>query len=498
MERTTKKIMDLAAIETINDEDILIIDNGVETCKVTVKEIADYINENPDTEVNVQSDWNETDASSDSYIKNKPTSMTANGGNADTVNGHTVNANVPANAEFTDTIYTHPNSDVIAGTYKSVTVNDQGHVINGSNPTTLSGYGITDAATKSQGEKADTAVQSVKIGTTEYKSGTTVILPDYPTALPASDVYEWAKSETKPAYTAYEVGADEVGSANTAYENAKSYTDDRITQLIGTSPENLDTIEELGDAISGNQSAIEAINNAITNKANVNHNHDELYAAKNSEHMHANKEVLDTITLNKVTEWDNKSDFDGDYNSLKNAPPIPLNISELENDAGYITANDIDISQNHVHSNKDILDTITSESVANWNLAKDYADSEHAPSNAEKNIIIEIQKNGTSLIPDAFRTVNIVVPTKVSELVQDMDFILINQEELTFTDNVATISDDRITADSLADVYFTSDTIDVAKDADISVETATGSVVLTATTEPTGIIKATIRIRVVI
>lgn len=44
--------------------------------------------------------------------------------------------------------YTHPNSGVTAGTYRSVTVNAQGHVTGGSNPTTLAGYGITDAAAK--------------------------------------------------------------------------------------------------------------------------------------------------------------------------------------------------------------------------------------------------------------------------------------------------------------------------------------------------------------
>ena len=48
----------------------------------------------------------------------------------------------------TDTVYTHPNSGVTAGTYRSVTVNAQGHVTAGTNPTTLSGYGITDAASK--------------------------------------------------------------------------------------------------------------------------------------------------------------------------------------------------------------------------------------------------------------------------------------------------------------------------------------------------------------
>ena len=80
-----------------------------------------------------------------SDLKGTPTSLPANGGNASTVNGHTVLSNVPANAKFTDTVYTHPNSGVTAGTYKSVTVNAQGHVTAGTNPTTLSGYGITDA-----------------------------------------------------------------------------------------------------------------------------------------------------------------------------------------------------------------------------------------------------------------------------------------------------------------------------------------------------------------
>lgn len=56
-------------------------------------------------EANVQSDWNATDTSSDAYIKNKPTSLPANGGNADTVNGHSVNTDVPSDAVFTDTTY---------------------------------------------------------------------------------------------------------------------------------------------------------------------------------------------------------------------------------------------------------------------------------------------------------------------------------------------------------------------------------------------------------
>jgi len=54
-------------------------------------------------EANVQSDWNVTDTASDAFIKNKPASLPANGGNADTVGGHTVGVDVPADAKFTDT-----------------------------------------------------------------------------------------------------------------------------------------------------------------------------------------------------------------------------------------------------------------------------------------------------------------------------------------------------------------------------------------------------------
>lgn len=55
------------------------------------------------------------------------------------------NGNIKINGTET-TVYTHPNSGVSAGTYKSVTVDTNGHVTAGSNPTTLSGYGITDAS----------------------------------------------------------------------------------------------------------------------------------------------------------------------------------------------------------------------------------------------------------------------------------------------------------------------------------------------------------------
>lgn len=46
--------------------------------------------------------------------------------------------------------YTHPDSGISEGTYNSVQVDKQGHVVSGSNPTTLSGYNITDAYTNKE------------------------------------------------------------------------------------------------------------------------------------------------------------------------------------------------------------------------------------------------------------------------------------------------------------------------------------------------------------
>jgi hypothetical protein len=239
--------------------------------------------------------------------------------------------NIVITSTDNNTVYSHPTSGVTAGTYKSVTVDNKGHVTAGTNPTTLSGYGITDTytgaqidskissavanadhlkrtivnalpsvdaadehtiymvpkasgavgsgtnngydeymlivsgstkkfekigdsavdltnyatkayadqseadalsaaktyanglaknyATAAQGIKADSAVQSVKIGTKEYKSGTTVTLPAYPTTLPASDVYAWAKASSKPSYSKSEVG---LGNVDNTADSAKS------------------------------------------------------------------------------------------------------------------------------------------------------------------------------------------------------------------------------------------------------------------------------------
>lgn len=75
------------------------------------------------------------------------------------------------------------------------------------------------------------AVYTVYIGSTEYAPDANgkVTLPSYPTSLPASDVYSWAKASSKPSYTYSEVGAASSGhthsNATTSSSGFMSYSD---------------------------------------------------------------------------------------------------------------------------------------------------------------------------------------------------------------------------------------------------------------------------------
>ena len=84
----------------------------------------------------------------------------------------------------------HATSGVSAGTYKSVTVNNLGHVTAGTNPTTLSGFGITDAYTKTETD-AKIAATYKAAGSVAYAS-----LPATPSASILGNVYNITDSFT--------------------------------------------------------------------------------------------------------------------------------------------------------------------------------------------------------------------------------------------------------------------------------------------------------------
>ena len=133
------------------------------------------------------------------------------------------------------------------------------------------------------------------------------------------------------------------------------------------------------------------------------------YAKKTELHSHENKDVLDNITTEKISSWDNKSEFDGDYDSLTNKPTIPTKVSELENDNLFVTEKFVD------------------DKIIEASLGKEVDLSEYAKKTD---------------IP--------YVPTKVSELQNDKGYaseqfvdknIPIEIENLSGTDNTKTMLD---------------------------------------------------------
>lgn len=172
---------------------------------------------------------------------------------ATNVSDSTTNGNIKINGTETN-VYSHPNSSVTAGTYKSVTVNAQGHVTGGSNPTTLAGYGITDAESKSDA--------SAKL--TEAKTYT--------------DTVASTKSDSTHNHdSAY----DAKGAAAEALNSAKNYADSAASSAANTVKNDLlngaggayDTLKELGDLINENTDAIDALETVASGKADKTHTH---------------------------------------------------------------------------------------------------------------------------------------------------------------------------------------------------------------------------------
>ena len=89
-------------------------------------------------------------------------------------------------------------------------------------------------------------------------------------------------------------------------------------------------------------------------------------ADKTELHSHSNKTVLDGITSAKVTEWDNKSTFDGNYNSLTNKPTIPtVDVTKSYVDTQLAKKSDTTHNHDTVYSKLDHSHTgmLTSNSI---------------------------------------------------------------------------------------------------------------------------------------
>lgn len=152
---------------------------------------------------------------------------------------------------------------------------------------------------------------------------------------------EYAKKEDLPSKT-----SELTNDSNFADEK---YVDDAIdflekVQLSDEMPTNADvimwvntsedmeitSIPRINDKVVSSTTiwTSERIDKQITNKiAQAKLEEEEIdlsnYATKDELHEHTNKTILDELTEEMVSNWNNKSEFDGDYNNLTNKPNIP-------------------------------------------------------------------------------------------------------------------------------------------------------------------------------
>ena len=75
------------------------------------------------------------------------------------------------------------------------------------------------------------------------------------------------------------------------------------------------------------------------------------------------------VTSTEKSKWNavsNKADKSHTHTKSQ-ITDMPTKLSQFSNDAGFITSADVDTSKNHTHSNKAVLDGITSDLITKWN-----------------------------------------------------------------------------------------------------------------------------------
>lgn len=199
-------------------------------------------------------------------------------------------------------------------------------------------------------------------------------------------------------------------------------TNEMISLWINTSEEtSTNVIARINDdTVASNTTwSSEKINASITSGGSNGGGNVDLsdYALKTDLHNHNNKSILDNITSTKVSEWNNKSTFSGNYNDLTNKPTIPTvptNISSFTNDSGYITS-------------------IPSEYITDSELtAKRYATENYVQTAIDNAQLSGGSGETVDMTKYALKT---DIPTKTSELTNDSEFITeIPSEYITETE----------------------------------------------------------------
>ena len=136
-----------------------------------------------------------------------------------------------------------------------------------SKPTTLSGYGITDAATAAQGALADTALQSYTVTQSDVTTHQAAL------SVTESQISDLQSYLTSVAFADLTTTPTTVAGYGITDVYTKTETDSAVStavsNLVGDAPAVLDTLSELADAIGDDADFLTTLNGNIALKANT-------------------------------------------------------------------------------------------------------------------------------------------------------------------------------------------------------------------------------------
>lgn len=137
---------------------------------------------------------------------------------------------------------------------------------------------------------------------------------------------------------------------------SNAYTDDKIAELINGAPETMDTLKEVADAIAEHKDVETALNEAIGKKANqtemdAHTENDVIHTtvteksdwndASSKKHSHSNKSVLDGITSTLITAWNKVADK---LDKTGDASNVTNTITAAANRTNLITGEKLSVS----------------------------------------------------------------------------------------------------------------------------------------------------------
>jgi hypothetical protein len=156
----------------------------------------------------------------------------------------------------------------------------------------------------------------------------------HPSTHPASMIVETSEKRfvsdiEKATWNAKETPAGAQEKANIAETNAKSYTDDKIDDLAGVG-RTTETVKEVADELVSHKANTANPHNVTKSQVGLA-NVDNVKQASKTEFDSHNNDTTRHITAEERTRWNNKAEVS----------QIPTKVSQLENDRGYVTQEEL-------------------------------------------------------------------------------------------------------------------------------------------------------------